>query len=201
MTSEDHNSLQPTSSREVRLPPHPLDSEWLLFIGSETYGPFSGHQLKNFIQDGRLNADTYVARSGEDNWIRAGDVAALVPLFRPAAPPSKQPPTGPVSAAEGATIVQVTNNIAPQQPLVMDIGEAKPKSAGTALILSILVVGLGQIYNGQVGKGIGMFFLCVGLWFILLGWIINIWSWVDAYTTARDMNLRYQRRLAMGLPI
>jgi hypothetical protein len=36
------------------------------------------------------------------------------------------------------------------------------------------------------------------LWFILLGWIIQIWSMVDAYKTAKQMNLRYMRRLQLG---
>ena len=42
---------------------------------------------------------------------------------------------------------------------------------------------------------------CVILWFMLLGWIINIWSWIDAYQTAKRMNATYRRRLASRQPI
>ncbi len=32
--------------------------------------------------------------------------------------------------------------------------------------------------------------------FFFLGWIINVWSWIDAYQTARRMNDRYTRLVA-----
>ncbi|KAF5083371.1 zinc ribbon domain-containing protein [Methanobacterium aggregans] len=69
------------------------------------------------------------------------------------------------------------------------------KNAALAAVLSFLVVGLGQIYNGQVGKGI---LLLVGaiisgiLMFIVIGvvtWLI-IWIYAiyDAYNTANKIN-------------
>nr|WP_150111299.1 MULTISPECIES: NINE protein [Mesorhizobium] len=80
-------------------------------------------------------------------------------------------------------------------------GTAANKSAGVALILSLLICGLGQFYNGQIGKGILMFVLTIALWFVFLGWIIMIWSAVDAYKTAKAMNLRYHMLLAGASPI
>ncbi|RWM00601.1 MAG: hypothetical protein EOR68_11580 [Mesorhizobium sp.] len=68
-------------------------------------------------------------------------------------------------------------------------------------MLSLLICGLGQFYNGQIGKGILMFVLMIALWFVLLGWIIWIWSAVDAYKTAKAMNLRYHMLLAGAAPI
>ncbi len=41
-----------------------------------------------------------------------------------------------------------------------------------------------------------MFVLMIALWFVLLGWVVWIWSAVDAYQTAKAMNLRYMRLLA-----
>jgi TM2 domain-containing membrane protein YozV len=67
-------------------------------------------------------------------------------------------------------------------------GAIARKNATLAAVLSFLIVGLGQLYNGQAGKGIFMFIGCVCLWFILLGWIINIWSIIDAYKTAERIN-------------
>ena len=66
--------------------------------------------------------------------------------------------------------------------------ELKKKSPGLAGVLSFLVVGAGQIYNGEAGKGVIMFFGCIFLWLVLLGWIVNIWAIVDAYTTADKKN-------------
>lgn len=69
------------------------------------------------------------------------------------------------------------------------------KNPGVAAVLSFLICGLGQIYNGQIGKGIGFFIaagvsglLCtVVIGFILLPivWIYNIY---DAYKTADRLN-------------
>jgi len=181
-------------------PPHPLDGEWYTHSDGQTFGPFTGHQLRDFVRDGRLNADSEVARVGAEAWTKAAEDKILVPLFAAASPPA--PPSGNVSAERGATVVQVTNHIAAepkQRPVVfIDTGDARPKSAGTALILSILIVGLGQCYNGQIGKGILMLIGCILLWFVFLGWIINIWSWIDAYQTAKAMNDRYLRLLAAG---
>lgn len=183
-------------------PPHPLDGEWYVHLDGQVFGPFTGHQLRDFTVEGRIGAETQVVRLGAEAWTRAADDTALLSLFPRAAAPAL-PPTGPVRAEAGATVVQVTNTIAaeprPQQVVILDPGIAAPKSAGTALILSILIVGLGQLYNGQIGKGILMFFGCILLWFVFLGWIINIWSWIDAYKTAKGMNERYLRNLAAGI--
>lgn len=69
------------------------------------------------------------------------------------------------------------------------------KNPGLAAILSFFIVGLGQIYNGQIGKGIGLMvaamisgLLCtVVIGFILLPavWIYAIY---DAYKTAEKIN-------------
>ena len=78
----------------------------------------------------------------------------------------------------------------------MMLYESNKKSPGLALVLSLILPGLGQIYNGQAGKGIGMLILyiimCV-LFFLLIplliAFIIWIWAMVDAYKTAKNYNM------------
>ena len=70
------------------------------------------------------------------------------------------------------------------------------KSEGIAAVLSFLFVGLGQIYNGEIGKGflfiiIGIIclfsiILLIGLILYPLFWIYNIY---DAYNTAKKINM------------
>jgi TM2 domain-containing membrane protein YozV len=69
------------------------------------------------------------------------------------------------------------------------------KSEGIAAVLSFLFVGLGQIYNGQIGKGI--IFIIFGViavltMLILIGFIIYPLFWIyniyDAYSTAKGIN-------------
>jgi TM2 domain-containing membrane protein YozV/RNA polymerase subunit RPABC4/transcription elongation factor Spt4 len=69
------------------------------------------------------------------------------------------------------------------------------KNPGIAAVLSFLFTGLGQIYNGQIGKGLTFIvigFVClvtiiflVGLLLYPLFWIYNIY---DAYTSAKGIN-------------
>ena len=70
---------------------------------------------------------------------------------------------------------------------------AKPsKSPGLALVLSLLIIGLGQLYNGEGGKGVMMFLLAVFLTPLTAGvlWLpLAIWSAVDAYSSAKNINI------------
>jgi TM2 domain-containing membrane protein YozV len=82
----------------------------------------------------------------------------------------------------------------PQQTIVQE-----KKSTGIAAVASIVFPGLGQIYNGQIGKGIvfviiGVIFLAailavtrpdIGLILYPIFWAYNIY---DAYSTAKEIN-------------
>lgn len=69
------------------------------------------------------------------------------------------------------------------------------KHPGIAAVLSFFITGLGQIYNGEIGKGIVcalFYFICWGLTTILIGWLflLPLWVWgiFDAYRTAERLN-------------
>jgi TM2 domain-containing membrane protein YozV len=69
------------------------------------------------------------------------------------------------------------------------------KNPTTATILSFFVMGLGQIYNGQIGKGIIFIILYVISWllmFVLIGFITTpilwIWGMIDANRSAKRIN-------------
>jgi TM2 domain-containing membrane protein YozV len=55
-------------------------------------------------------------------------------------------------------------------------------SAGNviAAICSFFIPGLGQLVQGRWIKAVVMFVLAALLWVVLLGWIIHLWSIVDA---------------------
>ncbi len=54
--------------------------------------------------------------------------------------------------------------------------------------LSLLLPGLGQFYNGEIGKGVLLLFSTAFLWIFLLFWIVWIWSVIDAYMVAEYRN-------------
>lgn len=49
-----------------------------------------------------------------------------------------------------------------------------------AALASFFIPGLGQLLQGRVIKAAIMFILAAVLWVVLLGWIIHLWSIVDA---------------------
>lgn len=69
------------------------------------------------------------------------------------------------------------------------------KNPGLAAVLSFLVIGLGQIYNGQIGKGIGFLVAAViagVLCSVVIGFVLFPVIWIygiyDAYKTAEKIN-------------
>jgi TM2 domain-containing membrane protein YozV len=57
-------------------------------------------------------------------------------------------------------------------------------SAGNviAAVCSFFVPGLGQLVQGRLVMAILQFVLAAALWVILLGWLIHLWSIIDAAT-------------------
>ncbi len=51
-----------------------------------------------------------------------------------------------------------------------------------AAVCSVFVPGLGQLVQGRLGRAILQFLLAAVLWVILLGWLIHLWSVIDAAT-------------------
>ncbi|MCH8013084.1 MAG: hypothetical protein IIA61_14275 [Candidatus Marinimicrobia bacterium] len=49
-----------------------------------------------------------------------------------------------------------------------------------AALASFFVPGLGQLLQARLGIAIVQFILAVGLWIVLFGWIIHLWSVIDA---------------------
>jgi TM2 domain-containing membrane protein YozV len=178
------------------VPPHPLDKQWFAHIDGQTYGPYSGHDIKRMVGNQQILESDFLCPEGGNSWIQAKNDPLLGALFQNRTAPQSVPISG-----NTGTIVQVTNqmpNLAHAALLLA--GPAAPKSPGVAALLSFLICGVGQMYNGQVAKGFLMLLGCIAAWFILLGWVIWIWAMVDAYHVAKAMNLRYQQRILAGLP-
>lgn len=65
------------------------------------------------------------------------------------------------------------------------------KSPGTAAVLSAIIPGIGQFYNGDFLRGIFWLIVTPGLWLGsggLLGWIFHIIAAYTAYNRAQKKN-------------
>ena len=74
------------------------------------------------------------------------------------------------------------------------------KNPGIAAVLSFICTGLGQVYNGQIGKGIaliGLQIFNILLMFVIIGFITFPITWLygvyDAYITAQTYNQNLKR--------
>lgn len=68
------------------------------------------------------------------------------------------------------------------------------RNAGTAAILSFLVPGIGQIYNGTIWRGVFWLIITPGLWIGsggLLGWVCHVISAATAHKYAARNPSRY----------
>jgi TM2 domain-containing membrane protein YozV len=84
---------------------------------------------------------------------------------------------------------------APYPPVPPPSPYVERKNEGIAAILSFVFLGLGQIYNGQISKGIS--FIIIGVLFVfsmlfLIGFLLYPLFWMyniyDAYNTAKQIN-------------
>ena len=68
------------------------------------------------------------------------------------------------------------------------------KHPGTAAVLSLIVPGVGQFYNGDFLRGIFWLIVTPGLWIGsggTLGWICHIIAAATAHHRARDWNEKH----------
>ena len=49
-----------------------------------------------------------------------------------------------------------------------------------AAICSFFIPGLGQLVQGRLLKAVVMFVLAAVLWIVWLGWLVHLWSILDA---------------------
>jgi TM2 domain-containing membrane protein YozV len=66
-----------------------------------------------------------------------------------------------------------------------------PKSAGTAAVLSLVIPGVGQFYNGDFLRGLFWLIVTPSLWIGtggLLGWVCHVIASITAYRRANLKN-------------
>ena len=77
---------------------------------------------------------------------------------------------------------------------------ADVKSPGVAAVLSALLPGLGQIYNGDFLRGVFWLIVTPGMWIGtggFFGWVCHVLAAMTAYSRARKKN-RWETGLSAG---
>jgi TM2 domain-containing membrane protein YozV len=79
------------------------------------------------------------------------------------------------------------------------MGTVTPTQGSTsnviAALASFFIPGLGQLIQGRVGMAAVHAVLAFVLWFVLLGWVIHLWSIIDAarWTSPHAWNEYHER--------
>lgn len=77
----------------------------------------------------------------------------------------------------------------------IELYKIKRKNPILAVILTLLITGMGHMYLGKWGKGFGHLFVQMLLWIVLLGWIMWIVSPIMVYKDAKLHNLTLLKEL------
>jgi hypothetical protein len=81
----------PMRRSEAQLPPHPLDGQWHISIDGKTYGPYTGHELLEMVNNQQLYRSDFVFADGASEWAAAEDDPVLRTLFGVQIPTVAQP--------------------------------------------------------------------------------------------------------------
>jgi membrane protease subunit (stomatin/prohibitin family) len=77
-------------------PPTPPPSvSFHVSLNGQQSGPFNLDALKQMIQNGQVNKETYVWKEGYANWVTASEAPEIAPLFSSIPPPPPGPPGPP----------------------------------------------------------------------------------------------------------
>jgi hypothetical protein len=145
-------------------------------IGSDTaeYGPVSAEQLRQWIAEGRLDANTLVKPEGAPDWRPLGTVPEFAALVPPAAPPAFHTVPAPTSGPSHTK----TNPMAVTGLVVGGLSLIIGWACCMAFVLSpagivFSMIGLSQINRNpdrQTGKGLAV----AGIILSVLGLITTV---------------------------
>jgi membrane protease subunit (stomatin/prohibitin family) len=81
------NQMGQNMNQQQNTPPPPPQLQYSLSINGQTTGPFNWQQLEQMVQNGQLQRNTHVWKTGMAGWEQAGTVEELTTLFAAVPPP------------------------------------------------------------------------------------------------------------------
>lgn len=81
------NQMGNAINGQMNTPPPMPQVQYHVSVNGQQAGPFNMQQLQQMVQQGQLNAQTYVWKPGMAGWDAAGNVADLAALFQTNTPP------------------------------------------------------------------------------------------------------------------
>lgn len=88
-------SVAQQAQQPMSPPPPPPTTQYMIANNGNQLGPYTIPQMEQMVQNGSLTKDTYVWKSGMNQWELAGNVSELVSIFTQTPPPPPGMPTPP----------------------------------------------------------------------------------------------------------
>jgi len=145
-----------------------------MVVGSDgmQYGPVDAQTLQSWANTGRVNANTQITDMETGVQITAAQLPFL--QFVATAPPAQRPYIAPGNQIPGMIQVPIGTH-----------------SVGTAVLLALLITGLGQLYNKQAMKGLVILVASVILAVFTCGLSLVLthpFAFIDALMIAQRLN-------------
>ncbi len=86
------NNMGQQMQTGMNTPPPPPTSNYMISVNGQQSGPYSIPQIAQLVQQGQINAQTFVWKQGMANWVQVAQVNELATLFMSNTPPPPPPP-------------------------------------------------------------------------------------------------------------
>ena len=88
-------SVAQQAQQPMSPPPPPTTTQYMISNNGNQLGPYTIPQMEQMVQNGTLTKDTYVWKSGMNQWELARNVSELASIFTQTPPPPPGMPTHP----------------------------------------------------------------------------------------------------------
>jgi Protein of unknown function (DUF2939)/GYF domain 2 len=83
LSPEEPHIRDPRTSAapNAAVPPHPFDARWYAHVDGQTYGPYSGHEIRRMVQQRQILEMDFLCLEGESAWVQAKNDPIIGAVF------------------------------------------------------------------------------------------------------------------------
>ncbi len=86
MAATRHPPGQPSDTSSATVPPHPFDKRWHVHVDGKTYGPYTGHEIRQMSEQHNILGSDFVYAEDGSAWLQITNDPILSALFKTSEP-------------------------------------------------------------------------------------------------------------------